>query len=153
MLCVSEVGMVLDEVVVYIVVLGYLVEVWVGNCVVIGYVVSVFELLILVLMMMLQCDIEWFLELILIYVDFGIECCEFNWCFWNDVEYVVIFYGVFIIIDSVLEIEYWWVVCEQMVSGKLDCKFVQFFNWGFLISFDLELFNEEDWIIVYWGMG
>lgn len=134
--------------------LGSLTEAWTGNCIAVGQAASVFEPLTPAPMMMLQRDLERLLELIPVQADMAMECREFNRRFREDVVHTTLFHDALLMSDAAPDSTYWRNAVSPDAPGpKLDRKLAQFENRGLLTGYDLEPFNEEDWVIAHLGMG
>ncbi|GEA09892.1 tryptophan 7-halogenase [Alteromonas sp. KUL49] len=116
---------------------------WHGNCIGIGHSVCVAEPLTDAPMRLLHADILRLMELFPIDVDMAVERKEFNRRYQNDVESSLLFHQAFF--DYRTD--------GKTLATKLDRKISQYLHRGVLVSFDLELFNKEDWAVQHAGMG
>ena len=126
---------------------------WRGNCVAIGHAAWMLEPLTTAPMMMLQRDIERLLDLIPVAEDFRVEEREYNRRYLNDLEHISAFQRAFFEIETPPQSGYWKDATGQPVPEKLRRKLTQFESRGILARYDLEPFNEEDWMILHNGMG
>ncbi len=133
--------------------LGRLDQPWRGNCVAIGHSAAVLEPLTVAPMMLLQRDIERLLDLVPALVDQDMERREFNRRFENDVTHAGLFQAAFFRLDEKLDTPYWSAAQASARSEALDRKIDQFENRGLLVRYDLEPFDDEDWMILHAGMG
>lgn len=133
--------------------LGRLDQAWVGNCVALGHAASVLDPVTPAPMMLLQRDIERLLELVPIGPNQNAERREFNRRFADDVAHAGMFYGALYQTEKDLKPGYWRRAKQANTTPKLARKIAQFENRGVLVRFDLEPFNDEDWLIQYYGMG
>ena len=127
-------------------------QAWIGNCVAIGQAAAVVEPLTPAPIMRLQRDIERLLSLIPLSGDMAMERHEFNRQFDNDHEHAELFHRAMFATTPVAESSYWEAACTQPTT-KLDRKITQFLSRGVLVSYDLEPFTPEDWIVLHYGMG
>lgn len=116
---------------------------WHGNCIGIGHSVCIAEPLTDAPMRLLHADIQRLMDLFPIDVDMAVERKEFNRRYQNDVESSLLFHQAFF--DYRTD--------GKALASKLDRKITQYLHRGVLVSFDLELFNKEDWTIQHAGMG
>lgn len=137
---------------------GHRENAWHQNCVGIGQAASVIEPLTPAPMMMLNKDIQRLLELIPVTENMEIEQDEFNRRFHNDNSHVELFRGALLTRYDLPKGSYW----HDSVNAfnfssvnveKLHRKISQFENRGVMASFDLEPFNEQEWVILHCGMG
>lgn len=135
---------------------GHRQQAWTGNCVAIGQAANVLEPLTPAPMMMLIRDIQRLLELIPVTNSMSAEATEYNRRFIADVEHTGLFQGALFALehlpDALPEHAYWQqaALCEQ--SEKLTRKLTQYNHRGILVNYDLEPFNEQDWLILHSGM-
>lgn len=133
--------------------LGCVDEAWIGNCVAIGQAAHTMEPLTPAPMMLLQADIERLLELIPVSDDSAIERKEYNRRFNDDVSHARLFQDALLVSSEAFQTPFW----EEAVAGAqsvaLERKIVQFEHRGLLVKYDLEPFNDEDWLILHSGMG
>ncbi len=132
---------------------GYLDRAWIGNCVALGQAASAHEPLTSAPMIMLQRDIERLLSLFPVSSEMDVEKREFNRRYRNDVEHANLFTEALLSIDASPDTPYWNERAAKEPSEKLKRKLSQFQNRGILASYDLEPFNQEDWLILHFGMG
>lgn len=133
--------------------LGHLDVAWRGNCVAIGHAAWMLEPLTPAPMMLLQRDVERLLELVPVSSDSAVEAREFNRRFIDDVAHVTAFHRAMFETSEMPSSRYWQEAIAEPVSQKLERKLTQFKNRGVFVRYDLEPFNEEDWAILYSGMG
>lgn len=133
--------------------LGRMDQAWRGNCVAIGNAAAVLEPLTVAPMMLLQRDIERLLALVPAGHDHSMERREFNRRFDNDVTHAQLFQSAFFRAGELPQSPYWQDAGASTCSEGLDRKIAQFENRGLLVRYDLEPFNDEDWMILHFGMG
>lgn len=133
--------------------LGRLEGAWRGNCVAIGHAAAVFEPLTAAPMIMLQRDIERLMELVPAGADQSMERREFNRRYKDDVEHAGLFQKAFFRFGIDSDTPYWRDARRTSASEALDRKIAQFEHRGLLVRYDLEPFNDEDWLILHSGMG
>lgn len=133
--------------------LGKLDQAWCGNCVAIGHAGAVLEPLTPAPMMLLQRDIERLMDLVPTGPDQSMERREFNRRYKDDVIHAHIFQSALFRFERDLDASYWRAASKCSMSQGLDRKIIQFENRGVLAKYDLEPFNDEDWIILHLGMG
>ncbi len=124
---------------------------WAGNCVAIGQAAALLDPLTPAPMMLLQRDVERLLSLIPMSGDMAIERREFNRQFDNDYTHAELFSSALMAPASTDAGAYWRDVPRP--DEKLDRKIAQFLSRGVLVSYDLEPFTPEDWLILHYGMG
>jgi len=128
-------------------------EAWVGNCVAIGQSANTVEPLTDAPMRLLLRDIQRLLELIPRSADMTIEATEYNRRFIQDAEHASLFHDALFALDNLPNGSYWQQHTANDRSQKLARKLAQFGHRGVLINYDLEPFNEQDWLILYSGMA
>lgn len=133
--------------------IGCLEKAWIGNCVAIGQTAAVLEPLTPAPMVLLQRDIERLLELIPVSQDHSVERREFNRRFAEDVSHSDMFQKALFVNSETPDSDYWVDVAKASGSSALLRKTSQFEHRGFLVKYDLEPFNDEDWTIAHIGMG
>lgn len=132
--------------------LGYRQKAWVNNCIAIGHAAALIEPLTPAPMTLLQRDIERLLELIPINQDDRVERKEFNRRFVLDYEHSCIFNDAFYQCDDFPNTSFWQQAQSLSVNEKLQIKLTQFESRAIITMFDLEPFNEQDWLILHFGM-
>lgn len=124
--------------------LGQRSQAWVSNCLAIGTAAYVTESITPAPYILLNRDVERLLELIPIDKNMDMERTEYNRRFNNDVNHADLFHQAL----------YW---KQGEVGYKqndlLDRKLTQFCHRGSLANYDLEPFNDEDWVIMHLGMN
>ena len=125
---------------------------WVGNAVAIGAAASVHDPLTPGPMVMLQRDIERLLDLVPISSDVSMERREFNRRRIDDSMHTDMFADAFYV-SNVAPAPFWRDANAAAQSEGLKRKIVQFESRGVLAKYDLEPFNDEDWMILHHGMG
>ena len=133
--------------------LGNVNDAWVGNCVAIGQSASVFEPLSPAPMLLLQADIERLLELIPVSDDCTMERREHNRRFKDDVSHARLFQDALVSSSEAFQTPFWEEAVVSAQSEALERKIMQFEHRGLLVKYDLEPFNDEDWLILHSGMG
>lgn len=133
--------------------LGSLPEAWISNCVAVGHAAHVSEPLTPAPMMLLQADLERLLELIPVNDDMTAERREYNRRFEADVTNAGLFQNALFRGAASRSSPYWTEAAASSASGSLDRKIAQFEHRGLLAKNDLELFTDEDWLILHNGMG
>lgn len=126
---------------------------WTGNCIALGASAASQEPLTSGPMVMLQRDIERLLDLIPTGSDTTVERKEFNRRFNDDVAHAAMFTDAFYQGVSESHDRFWQAAHEAAQSAKLNRKTTQFKSRGVLAKFDLEPFNDEDWIVLHYGLG
>lgn len=132
--------------------LGHLDAGWVGNAVAIGAAASVHDPLTPGPMVMLQRDIERLLDLVPISSDVSMERREFNRRRIDDTAHTDMFADSFYVSNEA-PAPFWRDAKTAAQSEGLTRKIVQYESRGVLAKYDLEPFNDEDWIILHHGMG
>jgi tryptophan halogenase len=132
--------------------LGHRAGAWSGNCIAIGHAAAVFEPVTAAPLLTLQLDIERLLSLIPVSGDFSFECREYNRRFAEDALHIALFHQALFATETAFESGYWRQACGAPMSEKLKRKIDQFESRGILVEYDLEPFNEQDWIILHYGM-
>ena len=133
--------------------LGCRKKAWSGNCVAIGHAAAIAEPTSPGPLILLQMDINRLVGLIPVTDAFDIEAQIFNEAFQTDVENIELFNTAFFHLEGLPDTEYWNAAKSNSTSVKLDRKLDQFSHRGLLVSYDLEPFNDEDWIILHHGIG
>lgn len=133
--------------------IGRVLAAWTGNCVGIGHAAKVIEPLTPAPLILLQADLERLLELIPVEPDMEMERQEYNRRFNDDVLHATLFQNALFMGLTPPQSPYWQkaIACAQ--SKALDRKIAQFEHRGGLVRYDLEPFNDEDWLILHNGMG
>ncbi len=135
---------------------GHRQQAWTGNCVAIGQAANVSEPLTPAPLMMLMRDIQRLLELIPVTSTMSAEATEYNRRFIADVEHTGLFQCALFALehmqDSLPEHAYWQQAAQFVQSEKLTRKLTQYHHRGILVNYDLEPFNEQDWLILHSGM-
>lgn len=124
---------------------------WIGNCVAIGQAAGVVDPLTPAPLMLLQRDVERLLALIPVSSDMAMERREFNRQFANDHDHAELFRGALLASPPEDAGAYW--QGGEASDERLDRKIAQFLSRGILVSYDLEPFTPEDWLILHYGMG
>ena len=133
--------------------LGGVDHAWSGNCVAIGQSAYVMEPLSPAPMMLLQADIERLLDLIPVVEDCGVERREYNRRFNDDVSLARLFQDALRLSSEAFQTPFWEEAVASADSEALERKIMQFEHRGLLVKYDLEPFNDEDWLILHSGMG
>ncbi len=133
--------------------IGHLDQPWIGNCVSLGHAAWVFDPLTPAPIAMLQRDIERLVELLPVSRDTSIEQREYNRRFLQDCEHVDLFHGALLDVETPPDTPYWSKAVLKDKPAKLARKFSQFKHRGLFVPYDLDLFNQEDWSILHYGMG
>ncbi|BBO29613.1 tryptophan halogenase [Alteromonas sp. I4] len=135
---------------------GHRQQAWTGNCVAMGQAANVLEPLTPAPMMMLIRDIQRLLELIPVTSRMSAEATEYNRRFIADVEHSGLFQGALFVLkhlpDSLPAHTYWQHATQCVQGEKLTRKLTQYHHRGILVNYDLEPFNEQDWLILHSGM-
>jgi tryptophan halogenase len=132
--------------------LGCQTQAWVGNCVAIGHAAHVMEPITHAPMLLLHRDIERLLSLIPFSTSMAFESREFNRQSTDDYLHAAIFNRTMFETPPLADTPYWRAAREEPVHEKLEQKLAQFENRGLLVTFDLEPFNPEDWLVLHYGM-
>lgn len=117
---------------------------WSGNCVGIGHAAYIIEPLTPAPYMLLIKDINRLLELVPLADNHVMERNEYNLRLQDDIEHTQLFHDAMYLEQSGIS------SCNNV---KLERKITQFCHRGVIASYDLEPFNDEDWVILHWGMG
>lgn len=133
--------------------LGQVDRAWLGNCVALGHAASVLDPITPAPMMLLQRDIERLLELVPIGPNQTSERREYNRRFSDDVAHAGMFSGALYQTDKDLKPGFWSRARQASATPEMTRKLAQFENRGVLVRFDLEPFNDEDWLILHYGMA
>lgn len=133
--------------------LGQLDQAWHGNCVAVGHAASVLEPLTPAPMILLQRDIERLLELVPATDELHVERREFNRRFRADVTHTALFANLFFLSGNLPNNPYWAAAHDAAKSDLLERKRALFRHRGVLLKYDLEPFNDEDWMILFHGLG
>ena len=128
-------------------------QAWISNCVAIGQAAATIEPLTPAPIVCLQRDIERLLSLIPLSRDMAMERREFNRQFDNDYLHAELLRQAFFVTTPIAGSVYWQAASPQPADPKLDRKLSQFLSRGTLVSYDLEPFTPEDWVILHYGMG
>lgn len=133
--------------------LGRRPEAWVGNCVGVGQAAGVLEALSLAPMRLLQRDIERLLNLIPLTRHMTVEKREYNHQFRQDFDHAHAFNRAFFETATPVDSLYWQAAKTEPVSDNLAQKLLHFERRGYLLDYDLEPFNTQDWLILHYGMA
>ena len=128
-------------------------EAWSANCVAVGHAARVVEPLTPAPLMLLQRDIERLVSLIPVSTEMSVERREFNRRFAEDHEHAELFTRALFETGGLPDAPYWRAARAEPIDEKLERKLKLFEDRGFLVSYDLEPFNDEDWTILHYGMG
>jgi tryptophan halogenase len=126
-------------------------DAWIGNCVAIGQAAAVVDPLTPAPLMLLQRDVERLLALIPVSTDMAMERREFNRQFANDHDHADLFHSALLASPPGGAGAYW--QAGKSSDERLNRKIAQFLSRGVLVSYDLEPFTPEDWLILHYGMG
>jgi len=137
----------------YDVMLGRRSHAWKGNCVAIGPTAGCIEPLTHAPMLLLQRDIERLASLVPCSDDMTMECREFNRQHADDYLHAELFHRALFAGEAGYTNSYWTASNNDPMHEKLTQKLSLFQSHGQLVSYDLEPFNPEDWIIMHYGMG
>ncbi len=127
---------------------------WVGNCVAISLSAAVLEPFSNAPFRLLKLDIERLLELIPISNNMRMEQKEYNRRYWLDVQHAKLFNLALTDTRHSLQHEHstYNQVLDTDTQALLDRKLVQYLHRGLMVAYDFEPFNNEDWIILHFGM-
>jgi len=125
---------------------------WLGNCIAIGHSAAVIEPLTPAPLMLVQRDIERLLELIPVAQDARVERTEFNRKFALDYDQADLFNRALYQFENSSAAPFWQSVKQLPMDEKLSIKLAQFESRALISMFDLEPFNEQDWLILHFGM-
>ncbi len=126
---------------------------WTANCVAIGQAAATIEPLTPAPIMLLQRDLMRLLSLIPLSVDMAMERREYNRQFDNDFAHAELFRQALVATAPLCGSAYWQIGAGMPLDAKLARKLTQFLNRGVLVSYDLEPFTPEDWLVLHLGMG
>ncbi|MEO1660436.1 MAG: tryptophan 7-halogenase [Pseudomonadota bacterium] len=132
---------------------GRVAQAWTGNCLGIGLSASLHDPVSPAPMVMLQRDIERLMSLIPVSDEISMERNEFNRRFAADYANVSMFGAAFYSNDAPTEDPFWTEALAAAQSPDLRRKRTQFESRGVLVKYDLEPFNDEDWAILFLGLG
>lgn len=133
--------------------LGRRSEAWLSNCVGLGQAAYVVEPLSIAPLLLMERDIERLLALVPVSADMSVERREYNRRLAEDHEHAELFNQALLQTETRSEAPYWQAVRAAPVAEKLARKIEMFRDRGLLVSYDLEPFHPEDWIILHFGMG
>ena len=133
--------------------IGYREQPWQGNCVAVGQAAGVIEPLTPAPVMLLQRDIERLLSLIPVRPDMHVEARQYNRRFVDDHEHAGLFTRALFETGGQAASPYWQDARADALPEKLARKIALFEERGVLVSYDLEPFHPEDWLILHFGMG
>ena len=128
-------------------------QAWIKNCVGIGHSIAMVEPLSPAPNSLLYRDIERLVSLIPTSNLMHVEAREYNRRFREDFEHVHMFNHGLLLNDVNHNGRYWKDSNNLRLSAKLSRRIEQFANRGLCVSYDLEPFNEQDWVIQHFGMG
>jgi len=126
---------------------------WAGNCAGIGHSVYCLEPLTPAPMMLLQLDIERLLDLFPLKTKMSVEAKEYNRLLSNDVLHCQMFTKSLFEIENPPDTPYWQSARSKPLHDGLKRKLDQFDSRGLIATYDLEPFNQEDWLIQHFGLG
>lgn len=126
---------------------------WRDNCVAIGQAAGVLEPLSPAPYILLQQDVSRLMSL-LPYdaADMSVERKDFNRLFRNHFDHVQLFNDAFFTLEDLPSAAYWQDAKDHASDPRLKHKTEQFSSRGLHVSYDDELFNQEDWIILHYGL-
>ncbi|MDU0352738.1 tryptophan 7-halogenase [Paraglaciecola aquimarina] len=134
--------------------IGYQEQAWVGNCVAMSLSAAVLEPFSNAPFRLLKLDIERLLELIPISNNMQLEQKEYNRRYKLDVQHAALFNLALTDTRHVLQDSH--AKKNQLIDSEtqalLDRKLVQYLHRGLIVSYDLEPFYAEDWVILHFGM-
>lgn len=133
--------------------IGQRAQAWCGNCVAIGHAAAIFEPLTPAPVMLLQRDIERLLSLIPVSQEMNVERREYNRQFADDCAHAALFHRALFEMPGLPDAPYWNAARSEAVPEKLARKLELFESRGVPVAYDLEVFNQEDWTILHYGMG
>jgi tryptophan halogenase len=125
---------------------------WINNCLRLGHSAAVLSPLTPAPIMLLQNDVKRMLELIPISHDMKIEAKEYNRRFTEDYIHASTFESAFQPAQTIIKKESYENKIEELIYDKLKNKIIQFKSRGIVLQYDLEPFNNEDWIQIHLGM-
>lgn len=128
-------------------------QAWTGNCVAIGQAACGIEPLSAAPFLLLMRDIERLASLIPTSTHPAIESLEYNRRYLADYEHAELFHLAFFQTADLPASSYWQSVQASGVPEKLARKITLFESRGDLVSYDLEPFNDEDWLTLHFGMS
>ncbi len=126
---------------------------WVDNCVSLGLSAAVTDPISPTPYLLLQKDIERLLSLFPVTKDMSLEAREYNRLFDADYKYATIFSKALYKTTGFPDTPYWTEVSSGPIETELERKLVQFNSRGLFVSYDHEPYNEQDWMILHFGMG
>ncbi len=133
--------------------LGRRKEAWIGNYLIIGHGAAILEPLTPAPMMLLQRDIERLTELLPISKKMSVESREYNRRFDDDYTHAEMFQRTFFEAKELPNTAYWKTARSDTISDKLSAKITQFKSRGVFAQYDYEPFNQQDWAMLYFGLG
>ncbi|MGA9658889.1 MAG: tryptophan 7-halogenase [Asticcacaulis sp.] len=126
---------------------------WFGNCVAIGQAAGVLEPVTPAPFIMLQRDIERLFSLLPVTTQMSVERRAFNHQYSDDYRHAGLFNRALFEGIDLPDTPYWRAARLEAVDERLAGKIEQFESRGLQVSFDLEPFTSEDWLILHYGMG
>ncbi len=126
---------------------------WIGNCAAVGQAAAMIEPLTPAPLMLLQADIQRLLALIPLSGDMAMESREYNRQAGADYGHAELFRRALFATTPIDRSAYWRAATAQPIDARLERKIEQFLSRGLLVSYDLEPFTPEDWVILHYGMG
>ena len=103
--------------------------------------------------MLLQRDIERLLELIPVTQNMRVERREYNRRFEDDFNHAMLFQRALFERRRPPNTSYFTAARNEPVCEKLRVKLTQFESRGIFVQYDNEIFNEQDWTMLHYGMG
>lgn len=126
---------------------------WAGNCVGIGHAAQVREPVTPAPLMLLERDIERLMALIPNAGGMAVERREYNRRFDADATHAALFERALFVGEAYPDTAYWRAARAVPVPEQLARKIALFERRGVSVSYDLEPFHPEDWIIQHLGIG
>ena len=133
-------------------VLGRVEAPWVGNCVGVGHAASVVDPLTTAPLTLLYRDVQRLLSLVPLGADHAVERREYARRFGEDAAHAAAFHGAFFELPDAPDTPYW--RAGRAAGGARRAhKLAQYEGRGVLVSYDLEPYKAEDWLILHEGVG
>ena len=126
---------------------------WKNNILKLGPQASALEPLTPAPMMALQRDIDRLTELIPSGHDMVVEAREYNRRFVQDYDNSAMFQRALFSGDEKFGSAYRRKVLTVPMPDRLQAKLTQFKNRGIFVGYDYEPFTEQDWTLLYFGIG
>ncbi len=126
---------------------------WAGNCVGVGHAAGIVEPLTPAPMMLLERDIERLMTLIPVSTaSMTVEEREYNRRHGEGHDHAMRFTRALLETSALPDSDFWR-AARDTPDAELEHKLAMFAERGLLVSYDLEPFHPEDWLIMHFGIG